>query len=356
MGTPDTEYLKLVLARNVLPEVDELKVKMLVDHFSELAREWAGKYYDNLLVMGSNAQDTAIKRENDMDLDLLISLRPELTKSLKDTYKSLYKFLEEKGYEPFARNISMRVFKNGVAVDLVPALQHEDDANFHSVYSRRLRTWNQSNVQKHIDLIKNSGITDAIKLGKIWAKVNHVDFPSFYLALVAVEALRGKEHLQLDEQMNEFFAYLITTFLDKEIEDPSNSNDWISEELNRAGRKKVVEAAEKALTASSWQEVFNDVRSTTRRPLSIAFDVDGTLLTEDENENIISENVNKLKEFIRRNYLVIVWSHAGIEHAQQAVVKLRLKKAIVVEKGSVAVDIAYDNNSAEHHGKVNIIV
>jgi len=53
-------------------------------------------------------------------------------------------------------------------------------------------TRRQTNIQKHINDISNSGRTNEIKLLKIWRELNKLEFPSIYMEYLVIEILSGK--------------------------------------------------------------------------------------------------------------------------------------------------------------------
>lgn len=86
-----------------------------------------------------------------------------------------------------------------------------------------------------------------------------------------------------------------------------------------------------------------------KNKLTVAFDVDDTLIVEGPNGRELPNHnvIDLLRWFLRNNHRVIVWSGGGIEYARRAVEKYNLafpgNDVIVVNKGSVPVDIAVDD-------------
>ena len=94
------------------------------------------------------------------------------------------------------------------------------------------------------------------------------------------------------------------------------------------------------------------------RQIVVAFDVDGTLITEEGfgNEKPRYSIINLLLIFHALGHIVFVWSGGGIDYAQRWVEKLGLQdKCKVIEKGSAKVDIAFDDCEASL-GKVDVCV
>lgn len=90
--------------------------------------------------------------------------------------------------------------------------------------------------------------------------------------------------------------------------------------------------------------------------VKIAFDVDGTLIHPDGSPRY--EIIQMLLTFRKLGHFIIVWSGGGIGYAEHWVNKLGLFNEVVsiVEKGSVPVDIAIDDQSTTFPGAVSIQV
>ena len=75
---------------------------------------------------------------------------------------------------------------------------------------------------------------------------------------------------------------------------------------------------------------------------TIAFDVDGTLITADGNKPRM-EVIELLKVFQSLGYKVTVWSGGGVDYAKGWVNRLGIEKVQVVRKGSFVPDLAVDD-------------
>lgn len=165
---------------------------------SGLISLWAGRSLKGFWLSGSYAKGTAISLGT--DVDVFISLADSRT--VKEIYWSLFQFCADRGLRPQARNVSVRVESNGMKVDLVPGRiqvptsksplneKRVEWATFdHTLYRRKKDSWMQTNVRKHIALVKESGMADEIRAMKVWKELHRVEVPSFYLEMVVVEAL-----------------------------------------------------------------------------------------------------------------------------------------------------------------------
>lgn len=83
-----------------------------------------------------------------------------------------------------------------------------------------------------------------------------------------------------------------------------------------------------------------------KRPLSIAFDVDGTLMVKgDSGQDVPNYSlIMVLAWFCNAGHEVYVWSGGGVGYAENVVRKLGLEKSVtVIAKGSKKVAIAFDD-------------
>lgn len=88
----------------------------------------------------------------------------------------------------------------------------------------------------------------------------------------------------------------------------------------------------------------------------VAFDVDGTLITQNKNGEDIPryEVIELFHHFYGLGCTMIIWSGSGEDYAMRWAKKLGLK-ASVIKKGSLQVDIAVDDMEVEL-GIVNLKV
>lgn len=150
-------------------------------------RQWAGSDLRGISLSGSYAKSTAVR--GSADVDVFISLTSLLP--LRDIYTSLFNVAAASGWNPRRQNVSIGILVGQVKVDLVPGRVQPGYQNFHSLYKSKQDTWTQTNVSQHISLVRNSGRTEEIRALKVWRNRLGLDFPSFYLELVTMEALRA---------------------------------------------------------------------------------------------------------------------------------------------------------------------
>ena len=164
--------------------------------------------------------------------------------------------LTQKGYDVKKQNVSFGILHDGLKVDIIPARKHEGHTNYHSIYVSKTNSWKITNIQLHIQLVKDSGRIDEIKLAKIWSKLHNLDFPSFYLELSVIEALKGRSKDQLDLNFQHVLADLSTELISRRVVDPANSNNIISESLTDDEKRVISRNAEDGYRAPGWNGVI----------------------------------------------------------------------------------------------------
>jgi len=210
-------------------------------------KTWASSCYANLLYSGSRAKGTAISLAS--DVDYLVSLTSDCNENsggLKSIYDSLYTELNSKYSSVSKQNVSVRINLNGLEVDITPARKQTGNTNDHWLYVSKFDTRKQTNIQKHINDISQSGRINEIKLLKIWRELNHLDFSSIYLEYLLVNNIlfnKSKDENSLGDNVWHALNELAKTQgspLFARIVDPANSANILSD-LRIASRKNVTE-------------------------------------------------------------------------------------------------------------------
>jgi len=216
-------------------------------------RKWNNQYIIRIIPSGSFSKGTAIKG-GDVDIDLLISLKNQTPFTLKEAYESLYRYLCH-SYYPRKQNVSIRIVFKGIKVDLVPAQRQPNVSYPHSIYVSKLDTWTKTNIHKHINMIKNSPHKKIIILLKIWCYLHKLDFPSFLLELIVLEALKRKPFLGIDRKFITVLKYFIEQFYYIKIYDPANTNNIVSDTITDNQKLQIIQMARSSYESDYWEKI-----------------------------------------------------------------------------------------------------
>lgn len=267
------DYLAKVLASQTLGD-DSEELKALQKHRAEVEKILRDHFEDcspTIRYGGSKAKGTMIKQA--YDLDIICYLPHDDTaagETLEDIYNNTRKALEAQYLvEPKASALRVKGRKPStdaadIHIDVVPGrFTDESKADAYLYRSSGNKKRLKTNLDAHIKHVKESGVTDAIRLLKLWKVRNGLGIKTFVLELLAVKLLKGKSGSGLATQLE----YVWTEFRDDvealSVEDPANptGND-LSELLNAAVRSElstVARRTRKLIEDSGWEAVFGAV-------------------------------------------------------------------------------------------------
>jgi len=252
--TADEYVGSIVRKYNVFGDLESITKTSVVNPLVNIVKEWAGGQLIDIYLSGSRAKGTAINLSS--DIDLFISLKSDTTNPLKEIYNSLYDKLLHQGLTLRKQNVSIGVSYGGHSIDFVPGKKREGNTNDHSIYRRKVDSWTQTNINTHINLVKNSGrVTEIIAL-KVWCKLHGLEFPSIYLELLVLEALNNRINNQPAANILTVLQYLRDSFVDKTIIDPANSNNTISDDLNKSEKAAIAKKAKESAAAPNWGNIL----------------------------------------------------------------------------------------------------
>ena len=212
---------------------------------------------------GSRAKGTAIKGSSDMDMFLSITDRNN-EDTLENYYNEIYDFLYNKGYKVRKQNVSIGIKYYGYDIDIVPAKKTNQSSytkDFRSYYdhwlwSNKKQQRTKTNIQKHIDIVRNNSLQKYVMLTKIWRNNHDLDFPSIYIELMVYEALNKKRQYDLANDFYYILGYIRDNIENKKIVDPSNSQNIISDTLSFSEKSAIKKAVVDSFAKQYWEQII----------------------------------------------------------------------------------------------------
>lgn len=245
------QYVASILQRYA---VNSAEAKAAAEAVAPAIRTWAGTQLADLAYSGSFAKGTGNNLST--DVALFISLKTDTQQTLKEIYESLYSQAQQQGWSPVWQNVSIGISHSGMKLDLVPGKIQAGYQNYHSLYRRKTDSWTQTNVKLHIDTVSKSGRVGEIRAVKIWRNLHHLDFPSFFLELLVLEALKGKSTNNLAGNVLSALSYIGNTLPTVRILDPANTNNLVSDDMTQAGKNTVAAQAKASAGKQYWKEII----------------------------------------------------------------------------------------------------
>jgi hypothetical protein len=266
------EYLEKVLSAQTLASNSQ-ELKDLQERRAEVEAHLREHFDDSSPTIrygGSKAKGTMIKESYDLDIVCYFTHEDTAAgETLEDIYNNVRVALEEK-YLIQPKNSALRLKDASTEthgadfhIDVVPGRFTDDDKSDAFLYissgeKKRLKT----NLDVHVAHVKESGVTDAIRLTKLWKVRNQLSVRNFILELAVIELLDSKKSATLATQLQHVWTELRDNIDDLSVEDPANPTGNDLTELFNAVKYELSSAAGRTLDVietSGWEGVFGSV-------------------------------------------------------------------------------------------------
>jgi len=269
------EYLTQVLESQTLTE-DSEEIKEIRKHREDVESLLRAKYGSppRIRYGGSKAKGTMIRESYDLDIHCYFS-HDDTTAgdTLEQIFDDVAKTLE-KGYLVERKRSALRLTSRqpstrGVYlhIDVVPGRFIDDKEDYVFLYQNEGEKQRlQTNLDVHIAHIRDSGVTDAIRLLKLWKVRNGLlQVKTFILELLVVDLLKEHKKAGLAEQLEIVMTAFRDRIDDLSVEDPANpeGND-LSKMLDeaRGGLSSMATLTLHTVDQSGWETVFGPVEET----------------------------------------------------------------------------------------------
>jgi hypothetical protein len=268
----DNEYLKKVLEQQTLDtdgdEMEELRSRR-DDAESRLRKKFGSG--PSIRYGGSKAKGTMIKEAYDLDVICYFDNDDDSAgDTLQEIYDSVAEVFEEDYLierKPSAIRLKSKNADNWAEdyhTDIVPGRFVDDERDDVFLYrSSGEKGRQKTNLDVHINHVKASGLTDAVRLEKLWRKRNNLSIRHFVLELLVIDLLKNKKSLPLTDQLIHFWTEVRDNIEDMTVEDPANpyGND-LSELFNATVKYELSSAARTTLETiekDGWKKVFGEL-------------------------------------------------------------------------------------------------
>lgn len=263
------EYLEKVLEAQTLAE-DSPRLKDLRARRDEIEAHLRGAFGSSPTIRygGSYAKRTLVRDSYDLDVVCYFPRKDDGPgETLEDIYNRVKEVLSEDYYvEPKGSALRVKgLDKVDFHVDVVPGRFIDEDSYDVFLYRSsgdkcRLKT----NIEVHIEHVRDSGVTEAIRLMKVWRTRHGLQLKTFVLELIVIDTLAGST-ATLDRQVRNVLERLCDNADGVAIEDPANGGNDLSDAWNVSVRASVSAIAGSTLTAinaGGWEAVFGKLPET----------------------------------------------------------------------------------------------
>jgi hypothetical protein len=273
-ATSDTtvnEYLEELIDSQKL-EDDSKELKELRAHRADVERLLRKHFEDcspTIRYGGSKAKGTLILALYDLDI---ICYFPSDDMAAGETLEEIYNNVKtalEKEYSVIPKTSALRLKRTdqyGIVhdfhIDVVPGRYVDSDNGDCFIYQanadkKRLKT----NLDVQIEHVRDSGVTDAIKLLKYWKVRKGLQVKQFVWELLIIDLLKGKSSDPLADQLVHVWTHIRDSEEAMHVEDPANptGND-LSGVLadNWQWLKMASDSTLRAIDTQGWEAVFGE--------------------------------------------------------------------------------------------------
>ena len=193
---------------------------------------------------------------SETSIDFVVRLAPETPYELPDIQDSLFEALRNGGFEAARRDVSISVLFSSLRVDLIPARMRRHHPDLLEIHARGSGRSIVTDLLAHVEQAIGSGRADEVRLIKLWRDQKMLDFPSFYLELAVIAALRGAPRGQLAENVWQVLGFFEKSFVTRAFIDPANGTNIVSDELRPKERQAIAEAAATCRAGLPWSAIL----------------------------------------------------------------------------------------------------
>lgn len=246
------DYLVSVLAKQDLTTTQMTSLRATRDEVETHLRADVGSaprfYYG-----GSFAKGTMLA--TGYDLDIILYFPHTETATLQQLFTRVYRRLTTK-YTVVPRTVALRLpYENGFHIDVVPGRAQDATFRFATLYKNTTPASTlQTSVKVHIEAVKNAGLSDIVRLAKLWRLRWGLDVPTFALEIAVAKAMYN---VRRDDLGNAFWTVLgkfATDFASARFVDPANSNNVI--EVSAGIRNAVAARAQYCRAQTQWPSII----------------------------------------------------------------------------------------------------
>lgn len=269
------EYLERILAQQTFaedaPELAELRDRR--KEIEKLLRERFSASSPSIRWGGSMAKGTMIREAYDGDMTCYFPHdETEAGSTLEEIYENVAAALAQ-SYEVERKTSALRVkdpstkeskgFAQDLHIDVVPGRFVNDDGD--DVFLHRTTRDKQrlkSNLQVHIDHIRDSGVRPAIRLMKLWNVRHGIGAKTFVLELLVVKLLKERKTASLARQLEHVWNELRDRADSLAVEDPANpSGNDLKPVLDQVRHRlsSVAATTLSLIKSQGWEAVFGPV-------------------------------------------------------------------------------------------------
>lgn len=248
-----SQYLGDILAREAVGRTATVTLNRSGQKIVALCRAWGGS--DILEVTAGGGYEKGLANRSGISTDFVVWFHTRSGRRIAEIYESMYDSFERLGLAPIRRHVTIALDLGDELVDILPVRRLSMLSDIHEIYSVRRGLPLTTNLTQHVLDSHAAGWQDEIRILKLWRDLNELDFPSFYLELATVAALRRRPAGALADNVWAVLGFLERLLVPRAMLDPANAANIVSDELTSPQKRSISLAAAAARSGRPWSEI-----------------------------------------------------------------------------------------------------
>lgn len=246
------QYLTSLLALQTVSERDLEALRNARDAIERWLRGDVGPaprvYYG-----GSFAKGTMLREA--YDLDIVVYFPSTETSSLQQLYTRTYHRLHAGNLNPQPRTVAVRLsYVGGFHIDVVPGRAQDSTFRFATLYKNATPPGSlQTSLKVHIEAVRNAGLSEVVRLAKLWRLRHGLRVSTFTLEVAVARAMYSIRRDDLGAAFWEVLGFLAGSFSNARLVDPANTNNVI--EVAPETRHAVMICAQYCRSQKDWSSI-----------------------------------------------------------------------------------------------------
>ena len=246
-------YLASLLAAQSLSAVELQRLRDARDAIETLLRGGIGSV-PRIYYGGSFAKGTMLRAA--YDLDIVVYFPCTETSSLQQLFTHLHNVLLSAHFVVRPRTVALRLpYEGGFHIDVVPGRAQDSTFRYATLYKNiSPPSTLQTSLKVHIESIKDAGLSQVVRLAKLWRLRHGVDVPTFALEIAVARAMHNVRRDDLGTAFWTVLERLADGFSRVRLVDPANTNNVI--DVAQAARDAVAATAQYCRAQKNWSSII----------------------------------------------------------------------------------------------------
>jgi hypothetical protein len=210
-------------------------------------------YQVRMYYAGSYGKQTMVRAA--YDLDLVLYFPPTERATLHDIFWSVNRRLIDGGYNVVPRTVALRLpYTAEFHVDIVPGRAQDNAFRYATLYKNTAQPSTlQTSLKVHIESVKNAGLSNHVRLMKLWRIKRRLAISTFAIEVITARAMYGERRGDYAAGLLTIFRWIVANLESASLQDPANTNNII--DVSYSDRLATVWAAREAIAAPSWSDI-----------------------------------------------------------------------------------------------------